>query len=46
MILYRIADPADKPVGFGLLGEVSMARGGAFAGFATRAIVERKRAGW
>jgi len=46
VILYRITDPANKPVGFGLLGEVAMARGGAFAGFATRAVVERKKTGW
>ncbi|MBL0914671.1 MAG: hypothetical protein IBJ13_03895 [Sphingopyxis sp.] len=46
VLLYRFTDHSDKPVGFGILGEASITRGGGFAGFSTRAIVERKRDGW
>lgn len=46
VVMYRLADPEDVPVGFGVMGEVAIGRGGRLSGLEARGIVEVQRGGW
>jgi hypothetical protein len=44
--LYRFADPETRPLGFGVMGEVTIGRDGRLAGLDTRAMVELQAPRW
>lgn len=44
--LVRLVEPEDRPVGLGLMGEVSVDRSGRFAGAELRAIAESRSPRW
>jgi hypothetical protein len=46
VLMYRFTDPEDAPVGFGVMGEAAIDRGGRLSGLEARGIVEVQRGGW
>ena len=46
VVLYRFADPEEAPVGFGMMGEAALDRGGRLSGLEMRGIVEMQSPRW